>query len=321
LRTPDECLTREPHQRSLSAILDRAVKDRAGRGRSSALFAARGIAFARFARIRTLARANLRQPRELTQQSPATSLHQFCLYRSRVLRLLKGKRTRASWACPLSLARRDRSPLPLGLRRGAVDALLAAAFNPPYTATPTKRLVLPRIKSAVPACTSTLLAARNPQGGGDKGRAFPDFLAGLRFAAWLAAGNRGGNLTTRCARSSSLTRSDSAGSTLRPRTGSIAHDATIIFGHVDAPRHWRAIACHPRCMRESAASRIRSAAVRADGGRRCRVRGHSRFGRRFARPWLMHAVGNAWRHPLLAPPDLVGAMGPEGAARACSRRE
>jgi len=95
--------------------------------------------------------------------------------------------------------------------------------------------------------------------------------------------------------------------------------ATIMFGHVDAPRHWARHLLHIRRLQAQTGGFTEFVPLPfVPMEAPMQLRGQSRFGPTFREAVLMHAVARLALHPLIANIQTSWVkMGPRARRRAC----
>jgi len=244
-----------------------------------------------------------------------------CLYRCAFCAFSKGKTHESLRGRPYDLsldeiARRCRE----AWERGAVEACLQGGIHPSYTGE-TYLAICRAIKAAVP---DLHIHAFSPleisQGAATLGLSVADFLTALKAAGLGSLPGTAAEILDDEVRA--IICPDKVTTAQWLEVVATAHrvglrtTATIMFGHVDAPRHW---ARH--------LLRIRRLQAQTGGFTEfvplpfvpmeapMQLRGQSRFGPTFREAVLMHAIARLALHPLI--PNIQTSwvkMGPQGAA-------
>jgi FO synthase len=311
-----------PARGSLSAILDRAVNGtELGEADIVALFAARGESFHEVCAAADALRVEMCGSRVSYVVTRNINYTNVCLYRCAFCAFSKGKTHESLRGRPYDLsldevARRCRE----AWERGAVEACLQGGIHPSYTGE-TYLAICRSIKSAVP---DLHIHAFSPleisQGAATLGMSVTDLLTELRAVGLGSLPGTAAEILDDEVRAiicpDKVTTAQWLDVIAAAHRVGLRTTATIMFGHVDAPRHW---ARH--------LLRIRRLQAQTGGFTEfvplpfvpmeapMQLRGQSRFGPTFREAVLMHAVARLALHPLI--PNIQTSwvkMGPEGAA-------
>ncbi len=205
-------------------------------------------------------------------------------------------------------------------QRGATEVCLQGGIHPRYTGE-TYLAICRAIKQAVPGLH---IHAFSPlevsQGAATLGMRVPEFLAELKAAGLGSLPGTAAEILDDEVRAvicpDKVTTQQwldviGAAHRLGLRT-----TATIMFGHVDAPRHWARHLLHIRRLQERSGGFTEFVPLPfVPMEAPMQLRGQSRFGPTFRESVLMHAVARLALHPLI--PNIQTSwvkMGPDGAA-------
>jgi len=317
---PTVAIRRSP----LGPILDRAA---AGATLSEdeivALFAARSGDFHAVCRAADALRAETCGARVSYVVTRNINYTNICYYRCKFCAFSKGKLSENLRGRPYDLAheeivRRAQE----AWDRGAVEACLQGGIHPEYTGA-TYLAICRAIKVAVP---DLHVHAFSPlevwQGAATLGRPVADFLAELKEAGLGSLPGTAAEVLDDEVRAvicpDKVTTAQWLGVIEAAHRVGLRTTATIMYGHVDAPRHW---ARH--------LLRLRALQARTGGFTEfvplpfvpmetpIHLRGQCRLGPTFREAVLMHAIARLALHPLI--PNIQTSwvkMGPEG-VRAC----
>ena len=315
-----------PRAGLLTAIIDRAASGaEPSEADLVALFAARGESFLEVCAAADELRAESCGERVSYVVTRNINYTNVCAYRCAFCAFSKGKSHESLRGRPYDLTfeeierRADEA-----WRRGAVEVCLQGGIHPRYTGE-TYLAICRAIKRAAPGLH---IHAFSPleifQGAATLGTSVPDLLDRLRAAGLGSLPGTAAEVLDDEVRAvicpDKVTTAQWLDVIEAAHRAGLRTTATIMFGHVDAPRHW---ARH--------LIRIRRLQARTGGFTEfvplpfvpmeapMQLRGRSRFGPTFREAVLMHAVARLALHPLI--PSIQTSwvkMGPEGAA-ACLR--
>jgi FO synthase len=311
-----------PAPGSLSAILDRAAN---GTELSEtdivALFAARGESFHEVCTTADALRAETCGSRVSYVVTRNINYTNVCLYRCAFCAFSKGKTHESLRGRPYDLsldevARRCRE----AWERGAVEACLQGGIHPSYTGE-TYLAICRAIKSAVP---DLHIHAFSPleisQGAATLGASVADLLIELKAAGLGSLPGTAAEILDDEVRAiicpDKVTTAQWLDVIAAAHRVGLRTTATIMFGHVDAPRHWaRHLLRIRRLQAETGGFTELVPLPFVPMEAPMQLRGQSRFGPTFREAVLMHAVARLALHPLI--PNIQTSwvkMGPQGAA-------
>jgi FO synthase len=306
----------------LTSILDRAANGtELSEADIIALFAARGESFREVCAAADALRMETCGSRVSYVVTRNINYTNVCLYRCAFCAFSKGKTHESLRGRPYDLsldeiARRCRE----AWERGAVEACLQGGIHPNYTGE-TYLAICRAIKAAVP---DLHIHAFSPleisQGAATLGLSAADFLTALKAAGLGSLPGTAAEILDDEVRAiicpDKVTTAQWLDVVAAAHRVGLRTTATIMFGHVDAPRHW---ARH--------LLRIRRLQAQTGGFTELvplpfvpmeapmQLRGQSRFGPTFREAALMHAVARLALHPLITNIQTSWVkMGPPGAA-------
>jgi FO synthase len=290
-----------------------------------ALFAARGESFHEVCAAADLLRAETCGERVSYVVTRNINYTNVCGYRCAFCAFSKGKSHESLRGRPYDLSFEEiQRRAEEAWRRGAVEVCLQGGIHPRYTGE-TYLAICRAIREAAPGLH---IHAFSPleifQGAATLGTSVPDLLGRLRAAGLSSLPGTAAEVLDDEVRAiicpDKVTTAQWLDVIEAAHRAGLRTTATIMFGHVDAPRHW---ARH--------LIRIRRLQARTGGFTEfvplpfvpmeapMQLRGRSRFGPTFREAVLMHAVARLALHPLI--PNIQTSwvkMGGEGAA-ACLR--
>jgi FO synthase len=309
-------------QGTLSAILDRAaIGSELSEPDLVALFAARGESFREVCAAADALRAETCGERVSYVVTRNINYTNVCLYRCAFCAFSKGKTHESLRGRPYDLAldeiqRRCRE----AFERGAVEACLQGGIHPSYTGE-TYLAICRAIKAAVP---DLHIHAFSPleisQGAATSGLGVVDFLAELKSAGLGSLPGTAAEILDDEVRAiicpDKVTTEQWLDVVAAAHRVGLRTTATIMFGHVDAPRHWARHLLHVRRLQARTGGFTEFVPLPfVPMEAPMQLRGQSRFGPAFREAMLMHAVARLALHPLI--PNIQTSwvkMGPEGAA-------
>jgi FO synthase len=311
-----------PASGSLAAILDRAVKGTELREADLvALFVARGESFREVCAAADALRAEICGERVSYVVTRNINYTNVCLYRCAFCAFSKGKTHESLRGRPYDLSleeivRRCRE----ASERGAVEVCLQGGIHPSYTGD-TYLAICHAIKAAVP---SLHIHAFSPleisQGAATSGMSVADFLTALKAAGLGSLPGTAAEILDDEVRAiicpDKVTTAQWLDVIATAHRIGLRTTATIMFGHVDAPRHWARHLLHLRRLQARTGGFTELVPLPfVPMEAPMQLRGQSRFGPTFREALLMHAVARLALHPLL--PNIQTSwvkMGPQGAA-------
>jgi FO synthase len=311
-----------PASGSLTAILDRAVNGtELGETELVALFTARGESFREVCAAADALRAEACGTRVSYVVTRNINYTNVCLYRCTFCAFSKGKTHESLRGRPYDLsleeiARRCRE----ASERGAVEVCLQGGIHPSYTGD-TYLAICRAIKAAVP---SLHIHAFSPleisQGAATSGMSVADFLAELKAAGLGSLPGTAAEILDDEVRAiicpDKVTTAQWLDVIATAHRIGLRTTATIMFGHVDAPRHWARHLLHLRRLQARTGGFTEFVPLPfVPMEAPMQLRGQSRFGPTFRESVLMHAVARLALHPLV--PNIQASwvkMGPQGAA-------
>jgi FO synthase len=311
-----------PTPASLSAILDRARKGmELSESQLVQLFAARGEGLREVCAAADALRAETCGERVSYVVTRNINYTNICLYRCTFCAFSKGKTHAELRGRPYDLAleeivRRCRE----AWARGAVEVCLQGGIHPDYTGE-TYLAICRAIKAAVP---DLHIHAFSPleifQGAATLGVSVFDFLGELKAAGLASLPGTAAEILDEEVRAVICPDKLTTGQWLDVIEAAhgvgLRTTATVMFGHVDAPRHWARHLLHLRRLQARTGGftefvPLPFVPMEAPMQRR----GQSRFGPTYREAVLMHAVARLALHPLI--PNIQTSwvkMGPQGAA-------
>jgi FO synthase len=302
--------------------LDRAVKGTELREADLvALFVARGESFREVCAAADALRAETRGERVSYVVTRNINYTNVCLYRCAFCAFSKGKTHESLRGRPYDLSleeivRRCRE----ASERGAVEVCLQGGIHPSYTGD-TYLAICRAIKAAVP---SLHIHAFSPleisQGAATSGMSVADFLTALKAAGLGSLPGTAAEILDDEVRAiicpDKVTTAQWLDVIATAHRIGLRTTATIMFGHVDAPRHWARHLLHLRRLQARTGGFTELVPLPfVPMEAPMQLRGQSRFGPTFREALLMHAVARLALHPLL--PNIQTSwvkMGPQGAA-------
>jgi FO synthase len=311
-----------PAKGLLSPILARAVRGAELRETDIvALFAARGESFHEVCAAADALRAKMCGDRVSYVVTRNINYTNVCLYRCAFCAFSKGKTHESLRGRPYDLSldeiqRRCRE----AWERGAVEACLQGGIHPSYTGE-TYLAICRAIKAAVP---DLHIHAFSPleisQGAATLGMSVADFLSELKAAGLGSLPGTAAEILDDEVRAIICPDKVTTAQWLdviaaAHRTG-LRTTATIMFGHVDAPRHWARHLLRVRQLQAETGGFTEFVPLPfVPMEAPMQLRGQSRLGPTFRETVLMHAVARLALHPLI--PNIQTSwvkMGPQGAA-------
>jgi FO synthase len=307
---------------SLTALLDRACKGmELSEGDLVQLFAARGESFREVCAAADALRIETCGERVSYVVTRNINYTNVCLYRCAFCAFSKGKTHESLRGRPYDLSleeivRRCRE----AWERGAVEVCLQGGIHPSYTGA-TYLAICRAIKAAVPGLH---IHAFSPleisQGAATLGMSVADFLSELKAAGLGSLPGTAAEILDDEVRA--VICPDKVTTAQWLEVIEAAHQvglrttATIMFGHVDAPRHWARHLLHLRRLQEHTGGFTEFVPLPfVPMEAPMQLRGQSRLGPTFREAVLMHAVARLALHPLI--PNIQTSwvkMGPQGAA-------
>jgi FO synthase len=311
-----------PATHSLSALLDRAGKGQElSESELVQLFAAQGESFREVCAAADALRAEACGDRVSYVVTRNINYTNVCLYRCAFCAFSKGKTHEHLRGRPYDLSleeivRRCRE----AWQRGAVEVCLQGGIHPDYTGE-TYLAICRAIKAAVPGLH---IHAFSPleisQGAATLGLSVAEFLTELKAAGLSSLPGTAAEILDDEVRA--IICPDKVTTAQWLEVIEAAHriglrtTATIMFGHVDAPRHWARHLLHLRRLQARTGGFTEFVPLPfVPMEAPMQLRGQSRFGPTFREAVLMHAVARLVLHPLI--PNIQTSwvkMGPQGAA-------
>ena len=289
------------------------------------LFAARGAAFDAVCAVADGLRARVSGPEVSYVVNRNINYTNVCYFRCQFCAFSKGKLSENLRGRPYDLAldeivRRVRE----AWARGATEVCLQGGIHPDYTGE-TYLAICRAIRQAEPAIH---VHAFSPleiwQGAATLGRTVPDFLAELQEAGLGSLPGTAAEILDDEVRAVICPDKIATGQWLSVMEAAhglkLRSTATIMFGHVDAPRHWARHLLRVRALQERTGGftefvPLPFVAMEAP----LYLKGRARRGPTWREAVLMHAVARLALHPVIANIQTSWVkMGPEGAA-ACLR--
>jgi FO synthase len=319
---PPPMATVGPRAGLLTPILDRALGGRElDESDLTALFAARGKSFHEVCAAADALRAETCGHRVSYVVTRNINYTNVCAYRCTFCAFSKGKTHESLRGRPYDLSldeivRRCRE----AWQRGATEVCLQGGIHPRYTGE-TYLTICRAIKTAVPGLH---IHAFSPlevsQGAATLEMSVPDFLADLKAAGLASLPGTAAEILDDEVRAVICT--DKVTTEQWLAVIETAHQlglrttATIMFGHVDAPRHWARHLLRVRRLQERTGGFTEFVPLPfVPMEAPMQLRGQSRFGPTYREAILMHAVARLALHPLI--PNIQTSwvkMGPAGAA-------
>ena len=311
-----------PRTGLLTPILDSAMAGRElSEGDLTALFAARGKSFQEVCAAADALRAETSGRRVSYVVTRNINYTNVCAYRCTFCAFSKGKTHDHLRGRPYDLSldeivRRCRE----AWQRGATEVCLQGGIHPRYTGE-TYLAICRAIKMAVP---NLHIHAFSPlevsQGAATLGMSVPEFLGRLKVAGLASLPGTAAEILDDEVRAvicpdKVTTEQWLAVIEAAHRLG-LRTTATIMFGHVDAPRHWARHLLHVRRLQERTGGFTEFVPLPfVPMEAPMQLRGQSRFGPTYREAILMHAVARLALNPLI--PNIQTSwvkMGPAGAA-------
>jgi FO synthase len=311
-----------PTPGSLSALLDRACKGQElSEGEIVQLFAARGESFREVCAAADALRATTCGDRVSYVVTRNINYTNVCLYRCTFCAFSKGKTHEHLRGRPYDLTleeivRRCRE----AWQRGAVEVCLQGGIHPDYTGE-TYLAICRAIKAAAPRLH---IHAFSPleisQGAATLGLSVAEFLAELKAAGLSSLPGTAAEILDDEVRAvicpDKVTTAQWLDVIETAHRIGLRTTATIMFGHVDASRHWARHLLHLRRLQARTGGFTEFVPLPfVPMEAPMQLRGQSRFGPTFREAILMHAVARLALHPLI--PNIQTSwvkMGPQGAA-------
>jgi FO synthase len=311
-----------PAQGSLTPILDRAARGmELSEDEIVTLFAARGESFREVCTAADALRAEACGDRVSYVVTRNVNYTNVCLYRCAFCAFSKGKTHAHLRGRPYDLTldeilRRARE----AWARGAVEVCLQGGIHPDYSGE-TYLAICRAIKAAVPGLhVHAFSPLEITQGATTLGLTVADFLAELKAGGLGSLPGTAAEILDDEVRA--IICPDKVSTAQWLAVIEAAHrlglrtTATIMFGHVDAPRHWARHLLHLRGLQAQTfgfTEFVPLPFVPMEAP--MQLRGQSRFGPTFREAVLMHAVARLALHPLI--PNIQTSwvkMGPAGVA-------
>jgi FO synthase len=315
-----------PAPGSLSPVLARAVKGtELSEADLVALFAARGESFHEVCAAADALRAATCGDRVSYVVTRNINYTNVCTYRCAFCAFSKGKTHASLRGRPYDLTleeieRRCRE----AWERGATEVCLQGGIHPRYTGE-TYLAICRAIKRAAPGLH---IHAFSPleisQGAATLGMAVSDFLSELRAAGLSSLPGTAAEILDDEVRAvicpDKVTTAQWLAVIEAAHRVGLPTTATVMFGHVDAPRHWARHLLHVRRLQARTGGFTELVPLPfVPMEAPMQLRGQSRLGATFREAVLMHAVARLALHPLIGNIQTSWVkMGPAGAA-ACLR--
>jgi FO synthase len=306
----------------LAPILDRAIKGiELSETDLVALLAARGESFREVCAAADALRAETCGSRVSYVVTRNINYTNVCLYHCAFCAFSKGKTHDSLRGRPYDLAL-DEIQRRCGeaFERGAVEVCLQGGIHPRYTGE-TYLAICRAIKAAVPGLH---IHAFSPleisQGAATSGLSVDEFLAELKAAGLGSLPGTAAEILDDEVRAvicpDKVTTAQWLGVVAAAHRVGLRTTATIMFGHVDAPRHWARHLLHLRRLQAETGGLTEFVPLPfVPMEAPMQLRGQSRFGPTFRESVLIHAVARLALHPLI--PNIQTSwvkMGPQGAA-------
>jgi FO synthase len=330
--TPDQVRGRLSHENAtpssspakalLAPILDRAVKGmEPSEADLVALFGARGESFREVCAAADALRAGTCGDRVRYVVTRNINYTNVCAYRCTFCAFSKGKTHESLRGRPYDLTleeiqRRCRE----AWERGAVEVCLQGGIHPRYTGA-TYLAICRAIKAAAPELH---IHAFSPleifQGAATLGISVPDFLTELKAAGLGSLPGTAAEILDDEVRATicpdKLTTAQWLAVIAAAHRLGLRTTATIMFGHVDAPRHWARHLLHIRALQARTGGFTEFVPLPfVPMEAPMQLRGQSRFGPTYREAVLVHAVARLALNPLIANIQTSWVkMGPAGAA-------
>jgi FO synthase len=306
----------------LTPILARAVRGlELSEAELLALFAARGESFREVCAAADALRAETCGNRVSYVVTRNINYTNVCLYRCTFCAFSKGKTHDSLRGRPYDLAldeiqRRCRE----AFERGAVEACLQGGIHPHYTGE-TYLAICRAIKAAVPGLH---IHAFSPleisQGAATLGISVGEFLSLLKAEGLGSLPGTAAEILDDEVRAvicpDKVTTAQWLDVVATAHRVGLRTTATVMFGHVDAPRHWARHILHLRRLQAETGGFTEFVPLPfVPMEAPMQLRGQSRFGPTFREAVLMHAIARLALHPLVANIQTSWVkMGPAGAA-------
>jgi FO synthase len=307
---------------SLTAILDRAMIGRAlDENAIVALFAARGSDFAAVCAAADALRAETSGARMSYVVTRNINYTNICYFRCKFCAFSKGKLSENLRGRPydLDLDEIVRRTLE-AWERGAVEVCLQGGIHPDYTGA-TYLAICRAIKEAAPGMhVHAFSPLEITQGAATLGVSIEEFLSELKGAGLGSLPGTAAEVLDDDVRAiicpDKVTTAQWLSVVETAHRIGLKTTATIMFGHVDHPRHWARHLLHLRRQQEKGGGFTEFVPLPfVPMETPIHLRGLCRLGPTFREAVLMHAVARLALHPLI--PNIQTSwvkMGPEGAA-------
>jgi len=311
-----------PAKALLTPILQRAAKGvELTEAEIVALFAARGESFREVCAAADALRAEICGARVSYVVTRNINYTNVCLYRCAFCAFSKGKTHASLRGLPYDLTHEEIARRATeAWERGAVEVCLQGGIHPRYTGD-TYLAVCRAIKAATP---DMHIHAFSPleitQGAATLGMSVADLLAALKAAGLGSLPGTAAEILDDEVRAvicpDKVTTAQWLAVIAAAHRAGLRTTATIMFGHVDAPRHWARHLLHLRRLQAETGGFTEFVPLPfVPMEAPMQLRGQSRFGPTFREAVLMHAVARLALHPLIANIQTSWVkMGPQGAA-------
>ena len=311
---------------TLARVLDRAAAGHElGEAEIVALFAARGSDFAAVCEAADALRAEVNGDRISYVVTRNINYTNICSYRCKFCAFSKGKLSENLRGRPYDLdlgeiVRRARE----AWDRGAVEVCLQGGIHPDYTGA-TYLAICRAIKDAVPGMhVHAFSPLEITQGAATLGVSIAEFLTELKDAGLSSLPGTAAEVLDDEVRAiicpDKVTTAQWLNVVATAHRIGLKTTATIMFGHVDQPKHWARHLLHLRHQQQATGGFTEFVPLPfVPMETPIHLRGGCRLGPTFREAVLIHAVARLALHPLI--PNIQTSwvkMGPEGAA-ACLR--
>jgi FO synthase len=286
-----------------------------------ALFSARGESFHEVCAAADALRAETCGARVSYVVTRNINYTNVCLYRCAFCAFSKGKTHESLRGRPYDLSHEEIERRCVeAWERGAVEVCLQGGIHPRYTGD-TYLAICKAIKAAAPGMH---IHAFSPleisQGAATLGVSVAEFLAELKAAGLGSLPGTAAEILDDEVRAvicpDKVTTAQWLDVIAAAHRIGLRTTATIMFGHVDAPRHWARHLLHLRRLQVQTGGFTEFVPLPfVPMEAPMQLRGQSRFGPTFREAVLMHAVARLALHPLI--PNIQTSwvkMGPQGAA-------